>query len=221
MRNPSVPYVAPFAVFMLLLAAAPHWGLPEWAELLVRLAIPAAVVVFVSRQPLRDWKPARPWASAGVGIAVFVVWIGPDLLIPGWRNHWLFQNDIVGKLQATISPDGRHDPTLLLLRILRAVAVVPIVEELFWRGWLLRWTTHADFESVPLGDYSRRAFWITALLFGLEHGPYWEVGIAAGAIYNGWLGRTRKLSDVILAHAVTNACLSLFVLQTGRWEYWM
>jgi hypothetical protein len=206
---------------MLLLAVAPHLGLPEWAELLVRLAVPAAVLAWVSREPLCDWRPAKPLASVFIGVAVFAVWVGPDLLIPGWRNHWLFQNDVVGRLQASISADARMDPILLLLRILRAVIVVPVVEELFWRGWLLRWTSHAEFERVPLGDYSRRAFWITAVLFGLEHGPYWEVGIAAGAIYNGWLGKTRKLSDVILAHAVTNACLSLFVLRTGRWEYWM
>jgi hypothetical protein len=33
--------------------------------------------------------------------------------------------------------------------------------------------------------------------------------------------RTRNLGDLILAHAVTNACLCAWVLATGRFEYWL
>ena len=60
----------------------------------------------------------------------------------------------------------------------------------------------------------------TALLFASEHGAMWDVGLAAGLLYNFWMRRTRSLGDLILAHAVTNACLSAYVLSRGRWEYW-
>ncbi|MBE7541609.1 MAG: CPBP family intramembrane metalloprotease [Solibacteraceae bacterium] len=66
-----------------------------------------------------------------------------------------------------------------------------------------------------------RLLWLTAALFSLEHGSYWEVGFLAGAVYNWWMVRTKSVSDLILAHAVTNACLAAFVLLTGRWEFWM
>ena len=33
--------------------------------------------------------------------------------------------------------------------------------------------------------------------------------------------RTKSLGDVTLAHAVTNALLSGYVLMTGQWQYWM
>ena len=31
--------------------------------------------------------------------------------------------------------------------------------------------------------------------------------------------RTRNLGDCILAHAVTNACLGVYVLASSKWEY--
>ena len=147
-----------------------------------------------------------------MGVAVFAIWIAPDRLFPGYRHFWLFENPLMGKLQTSLSPDGRSQTAVLWLRGFRAVAIVPIVEELFWRGWLMRWLISADFESVPLGTWSAQAFWIVALLFASEHGPYWDVGLAAGAIYNWWMLRTRSLGDLILAHAVTNACLSAYVV---------
>ena len=53
-----------------------------------------------------------------------------------------------------------------------------------------------------------------------EHGPYWEVGLACGMIYNWWMWRTRSLGDLILVHGTTNLALSLFVIATGRWTFW-
>jgi len=63
--------------------------------------------------------------------------------------------------------------------------------------------------------------WLSAILFASEHGPYWEVGLLAGLAYNFWIIRTKSLGDCILAHAVTNAALSLFVVASGKWDYWM
>lgn len=204
---------------MLLLAVAPKLGLPPLAELAIRLLLPAAAVALVSRHLL-----SLRFTSAGfsvlVGVGVFVLWVAPDVLIAGWRDHWLFQNPVVGRLEATLPPEARTDWLALSLRVMRAAVVVPIVEELFWRGWLMRWIVNPDFGKVPLGTYAHGAFWITAALFALEHGSYWEVGFLAGAVYNWWMVRTKNVNDLILAHAVTNACLAAFVLATGRWEFW-
>ena len=110
------------------------------------------------------------------GVAVFVIWVAPDVLIPGWRSSILFQNPLTGKLISSMTADVLGDPLSLALRTLRAVLIVPIVEELFWRGWLMRWIERPDFEAVPLGHYHRRSFWLVAILFALEHGPYLGCG---------------------------------------------
>jgi CAAX prenyl protease-like protein len=85
----------------------------------------------------------------------------------------------------------------------------------------MRWIIDKEFASVPLGTYAPMAFWSVAVLFASEHGPYWEVGLAAGVIYNWWMIRTRNLADCMVAHAVTNGLLSLYVLRTGQWQYWL
>jgi CAAX prenyl protease-like protein len=220
MRHPAAPWVVPFAVFMVLLAVVPKLGLPPLADLSIRLVLPALAVLLFSRQ-LLSFRFTSPGMSVLLGVGVFALWVAPDLLFAGWRGHWLFQNSIFGMLESTLPPEARTDPVALALRIARAAIVVPVVEELFWRGWLMRWIINADFEKVPLGAYARNAFWITAALFAVEHGAFWEVGFLAGAVYNWWMVRTKNVNDLILAHAVTNACLAAFVLATGRWEFWM
>jgi uncharacterized protein len=156
-----------------------------------------------------------------VGVAVFFVWIGPDVLWPGYRQHWVFQNSITGRLSTSIPAGLELSPMVLLFRTIRAAILVPVIEELFWRAWLMRWLINPNFEAVPLGAFRASSFLVTAALFASEHGPYWEVGLLTGLIYNGWMVRTRSLGDCIVAHAVTNLILSLYVIGYGKWEYWM
>jgi hypothetical protein len=73
---------------------------------------------------------------------------------------------------------------------------------------------------VPVGAFSWKSFGITVAMFGLEHGALWHVGMITGALYNGLLYRTRSLWACVLAHAVTNLLLAVYVLATGKWGYW-
>jgi CAAX prenyl protease-like protein len=122
---------------------------------------------------------------------------------------------------SSIPTQLRHNVVFLVLRTGGSALLVPIIEELFWRAWLMRWVISPNIETVPLGTYDRLAFWVTAALFAAEHGPYWEVGLVAGIAYNWWMVRTRSLGDCILAHGVTNLALGLFVVRSGQWQYWL
>jgi hypothetical protein len=84
----------------------------------------------------------------------------------------------------------------------------------------MRWIINNDFQKVPLGTYLPKAFWITAILFAAEHGPYWDVGLITGILYNFWMIRSRSLGDCVLMHAVTNLLLSLYVIAYAQWQYW-
>jgi CAAX prenyl protease-like protein len=140
---------------------------------------------------------------------VLVLWVSLDA---GWM--------IVGSSPG-YDPrvDGRIDWLLVAIRIAGAALVVPVMEELFWRSFLMRWIDAADFESVEPSQLSLKSFVITVLLFGIEHN-LWLAGIVAGIAY-GWLyKRYRNLWSPILAHAVTNGLLGLWVLRTGSWSYW-
>lgn len=219
-RFPEVPYIVPFAVLLAMLGVGlvlPVSGAPgEFA----RLAIPAAALWWVAR-PVLDFRVGHRVATPLAGVLIFALWIAPDVLFPGYRQSPLFHNAVVGFARSSLAEAARHDPGVLALRTLRAVIVVPIAEELFWRGWLMRWMIHQDFRRVPLGTYQATAFWVVALLFASEHGPYWDVGLAAGILLNFWMVRTKSLGDVILAHAIANLCLSGYVILAGKWEYWL
>jgi hypothetical protein len=219
----GLAYVAPFAIFLGLLELS---RIVSFSQLVIQAGFVGtmlAVLWLVARQApdlqsgfrLRHFLP-----SALLGIAVFAAWIAPDLLFPGYRHGWLFENALTGSAVAGFPADARQ-PAVLWLRALRACIVVPIVEELFWRAWLMRWIVAPEFLKIPLGSWSPRAFWIVAALFASEHGSFWAVGLLAGVLYNWWMIRTKSLADVMLAHAVTNACLSLYVVVAGKWEYWL
>ena len=219
-RNPAVGYVAPFLTFVGVMGIE-HLLAPSQIYYPIRCLLTLAVMLAVSR-PYINLKPTFPLATLGIGIAVFLIWIGPDVLFgPGYRHFWLFENSIFGKTSSTIDPALKNNPGFLAIRLLGSACIVPIIEELFWRGWMMRWLISQPFDKIPLGTYRAGAFWIVAVLFASEHGPYWEVGLAAGAIYNWWLVRTRNLADCIWAHAITNFVLGVYVLAAGAWQYWM
>lgn len=211
-KHPALPYVAPFAVFVAFLAVA------QWVPYPVRVVVVTAVLLLVSRHVI-PWRISNPIGSVLLGVAVFVVWVGPDLLWPAYRTHWLFQNPVTGSAKSSLT--ATPGVPFVIFRVLGSIALVPIIEELFWRGWLMRWIIAADFRRVPLGSYTPFSFWVVVLLFASEHGSYWEVGLIAGAVYNWWLVHTKNLADCILAHATTNACLSLYVLIANQWQYWL
>src|SRR5262245_63617829 len=136
-RHPAIPYVAPFATFMLFIALA-HW-LPVSPRFLypMRVVVVGAVVLVCSRH-LVSFR-ARHWAgSILMGIAVFVLWIAPDVLWPSYRGHWLFDNFLVGSAQSSVPQDVKESLIFVAFRVFGSVALVPIVEELFLRGWLMR-----------------------------------------------------------------------------------
>ena len=184
------------------------------------IALFGAMILLTDLRLLGVAMTSYPVASIGIGIAVFVIWVAPDALL-GYRHHWLFENPVTGSAASTLSPWLKRNINFILLRTVSSTVLIPVVEELFWRGWMMRWLIHKEFLRVPIGKYAPSAFWIVAVLFASEHGPYWEVGLAAGIVYNWWIIRTRNLADCIVAHAVTNGLLSVYVLAKDQWQYWL
>jgi CAAX prenyl protease-like protein len=217
-RRALIGYTAPFAAFVGLMGLEHLLSLPAALFYPLRL-LQVAIVLLVFSRPYLDLRPVRPFASMLMGAAVFAIWIAPDLLFH-YRGFWLFDNAVIGHPQSTIPPALHGNPAFLVMRAAGATVLVPILEELFWRGWLMRWLIEPKFQQVKFGAYAAGPFWIVAALFASEHGSYWEVGLAAGIAYNWWAIRTRSLADCILAHAATNGILSAYVLVSGQWQYW-
>jgi CAAX prenyl protease-like protein len=219
-RHPTISYVAPFLVFLAFLAVDRFlpFGV-EW-NYAIRFAVIFTLLVWLSRRVI-SWRFTNFIGSAVLGVVVFAVWVGPDILWPAYRQSWLFSNSIVGAPKSSLPAGIKVSAMFILFRVLASVVNVPILEELFWRGWLMRWLIAKDFQKVPLGAYQAQSFWVVAVLFASEHGSYWDVGLIAGILYNWWMIRTKSLADCILSHAVTNACLAAYVLTRDQWQYWL
>jgi len=104
-------------------------------------------------------------------------------------------------------------------RVCGAVLVVPLMEELFWRSFLIRYIIKKNIQSVPLALFTWPSFLLSVLLFGTEHN-FILAGMMAGTFYNITLYKTRSIAQCVLAHAVTNLALAIYVLLTGKWYFW-
>jgi CAAX prenyl protease-like protein len=155
---------------------------------------------------------AKAWlTSLSLGVLVFALWILP---FPGWATlaagHSVFD---------PTSADGRVNYLMAGIRIAGAALVVPVMEELFWRSFVMRWIDRNDFLAMDPAGVSARAFAFTAMLFALEH-ELWLAGLLAGVVY-GWLyTRYRNLWAPVMSHAVTNGLLGFWVLNNKAWQYW-
>jgi uncharacterized protein len=218
-RKATLGYIAPFLAFVGIMAVERLIPLPPAWLYAIRFFVVLILICVLSR-PYLSLRASHPVASIGIGIAVFVLWVAPDMLF-GYRHHWLFENFLIPPATSTLPPWLKGNLKFIVLRTISSTLLIPVVEELFWRGWMMRWLIDTDFMRVPLGKYVPSAFWIVAVLFAFEHGPYWEVGLGAGIVYNWWIVRTKNLADCMLAHAVTNGILSVYVLATDQWQYWL
>ncbi len=149
--------------------------------------------------------------SVVVGIAVFALWVQLDA---PWMQ--------LGEATAAFVPlgaDGQPIWALIALRLAGAALVVPVMEELFWRGFLMRWVQHPAFERVDPQAVGYKAVLLSTFVFTLAH-TLWLAAIVAGLAYALLYRRTGKLWTAVIAHMVTNGLLGLWVIWTGRWEFW-
>jgi CAAX protease family protein len=219
--NPIAARGVPFLLFIGLLVLGSNLPPSESATAAVswlvvaRGAIVALALVWFwpSYSELRRPSPTHSiyWLLAAMaGFAIFLIWIFFD-------QNWAVLSRSPGFDPRL--PEGGTDWLQGLARLAGFALVVPVMEELFWRSLVLRWIEQHDFLAVAPRRIGVRAFLITTALFALEH-DRWFVGAVAGMVYNGLYMRSGNLWVPILAHAVTNAALGIWILYTQSWQFW-
>jgi CAAX prenyl protease-like protein len=186
---------------------------PEyWVYPLQTIVCGAMVAWFWRRYELR--RLAGVGFVVVVAVAVFVLWIAP-------QTFFGFSPRLEGFNPDLFADHGGAYWSTVLLRFVRLVVVVPLVEEIFWRGFLLRYFINEKFDSVPFGTFSWLGFVAVTVGFMLVHSPAdWPAAAVTGALYNWVACRTRSLSSCVLAHAITNLLLGLWIMATKQWGFW-
>ena len=214
--------IIPFVLFMALLSLRAYW--PPQAQALLdsrwlyALNLPLVGGLLwwwwreygeLARQNLPTLREAA--LSVGVGLLVCLLWT--QLTAP-WMQ--------VGEASAAYRPidaSGALDWPLIAVRWLGAALVVPVMEELFWRSFLMRWFDDPIFQRVDPRQVGRRALLLSTFVFVLVH-TLWLAAVIAGLAYALLYRQTGKLWTAVIAHAVTNGALGVYVVLSGRWEFW-
>jgi uncharacterized protein len=228
-QDAAMPRILPFALFMVFIALESliRWlvGLTSSPEASlsplflwlypVRIAVVLGALMYLwpAYQELREpicINTGEALLIIVTGVFVYVAWVRMD-----WP--WAMQGQPTGynPFQAGASVGI----VLAGIRLFGAAVIVPVMEELFWRSFLIRYLVTPAFTKVRLGTFTPLSFGATVVLFGLEH-HLWLAGMMAGVVYNLLLYKTLRLWPCILAHAITNLLLGTYVLVTGEWHWW-
>jgi exosortase E/protease (VPEID-CTERM system) len=197
--------LAPFAALMAARIGGAVFGdSSRWAGVLL-IAIPVATL-WIYRDAIRGQLAKigfEPWL---VGLAVGALWIVTEPAAEASAlGAWL-------DAQPPAAAAG-----WLALRIFGFALIVPIVEELAFRGYLHRALISRRFETVAPGAFGWAAFIATSLLFGALHGR-WLAGALAGAAFAITLYRSKTLSGPIAAHVAANGIIAVYAVMMERWE---
>ncbi|MES2901053.1 MAG: CAAX prenyl protease-related protein [Pseudomonadota bacterium] len=209
----------PFLVYMLFVVLADLLGRIgidaqqlRWLYGVKIFAVALTLLIFWRHYTeLHTLRLSPTWTAIAVlaGLLVFVLWIH---LSTGWM--------LIGSPEG-FDPrnQGRIDWTMVALRIGGAALVVPLMEELFWRSFLMRWIDASDFQSVDPAQVRWSSVAIASVLFGFEHN-LWFAGIVAGVAYAMLYKWQGNLWSAVVAHAVTNAVLGVWIVRSASWTYW-
>lgn len=213
----ALPYVLPFALYMAFLGVQSRLPAQSLVWLYPLKALAVAAALFAFRRRYEELRPRFSALAILTGTLAIALWIALDPFYPGLNRL------MGGAPQAPFDPSSIAGATqrlaFLVFRVAGAVIVVPLMEELFWRGFLIRWLVKDDFKQAPVGTFTPFSFGATVVLFGVEH-EQWLAGMLCGALYNGLLYRTKNLTDSVVAHATSNALLAAWVLARGDWKFW-
>jgi len=211
-RDYCLPLVV-FAVFTTFEPFVPSEFYPLAYEV---KAIATAVTLWLSRRALRQVQVSAAALGPAILVGLFVLgeWILLDRLVP--YPH-------LGSRIGFNPFASIHSPAalgvFLAVRLAGLIALIPIVEELFWRGFVVRYLTNANWPAVCAGSFSLTAAAMASAGFAATHAE-WLAAFIAGAAYTAVMAWNRNLFAPMVAHATTNAGLGAYVLIAQQWQFW-
>ena len=219
-RPDDLAYISPMAAFLALTWAGGQWPAFFAASYYIKTILAAALLLyFRKRYTAISW---RYWQlGLLVGVIGIVQWVGMEkLLLHFWPHYPRPSFEIFDPRQHFSSPTALW--SFAIIRIADATLVVPFMEELFWRDYLWRSVPEllGSRKTLSVGDPDWRSVIIVSAAFASVH-IQWMTAIVYGLMIAALLIRTRSLGACIIAHAVTNLLLGVYVEYTRtNWYFW-
>jgi hypothetical protein len=237
-KHPWLIYLLPLGVFLTIGSLEPTPQTPGGAA--VGLAIPYAwypavytvkilftlAAVAVVAPGYRQFPFRLSGPAVLVGVAGFFVWIGlchlqleRRLLTPlglGWLVEHGARSAFNPLSELAATPSWAW--TFLAIRFFGLVLLVPVIEEFFLRGWAMRFFIADDWWKAPIGEINGMALAVGTILPLCMHPAEWFAAAVWFSMVTWLMVRTRNIWDCVLAHAVTNLLLGLYVVIWGQWQ---
>ena len=224
-ERPQLPFILPLLIFGVFLALENHAPQAKfWLYPTKTLA--TALCLWLLRRHFKCLSWRWSWLGIVIGLVVVVQWIGmeeffskywryPPLPVFGGEGTW------TGEYFNPETHFGRRNLSFwiwIAIRMSGAVIVVPVMEELFWRGFLLRFfeSRFRYFERIKLGEFGWFSCFAVAGLFALAH-PWYISAFVCALFYNWLMYKTRSLLACVVAHALTNLLLWVYILYFSAW----
>ena len=221
----DIAYILPMGLFLALTWVGGTWPGLYPASYVAKTILAGAALVLLWRHftPIR-WN--YWWLGVMVGVIGILQWVPMQLVLQAWFP------------QAFAPDEAAFDPTshfqsagamwgFIAIRLVGAVLVVPVMEELFWRDFAWRTILAPnDFKLAQVGEWHWQPFVIVPIIFAFVHGNWWATSIVWAFMIAGLLVYTKSLGACIIAHAVTNLLLGAYVLYRGfytdqpQWWFW-
>ena len=209
--HPTAAYLLPFLV---MVATSLLTGLAtRHLDVLYGVRVLAAVAVLVAfRRFYHDIRSSWSWSTLGAGLIAAGAFVGlaprpdPEMTL-AWQGEWL-----------ALPAWGQL--SWLLLRVVGSVLVVPLAEELAFRGYLQRRLIARDFVTVSPGYLSLWALLVSSAAFGAIHRD-WVGATIAGLLFGIVQIRGNNVGHAVAAHVVSNAAIAAYVLGFRQWWLWV
>lgn len=243
-KNPWFVCLLPFAVFMLVgsFEPAPPSGdgaaaAKAWIDLGIEyrhypLVYTVKIVATIAAMALvwpgyREYPRRATWLGVAVGVVGAAAWIG----LATWQHQWLpavAEQSGIEWLKSTGQRSAfnpleqlRDQPMLafgfLAIRLIGLVAIVPVIEEFFLRGFVMRFVMHERWWDVPFGVVNRTAVIAGTLVPALMHPQEAVAALVWFSAVTCLMTRTRSMWDCVLAHSIANLLMGIYVIVSGQW----
>lgn len=239
-------HVVPFAVFMAFLIvmqladtligwdhpAAPWWkrDVAQWIYPIQALVV-LGVIFRYWKSFTFDWSLKWSLVAVVFGVVGIGFWLLPTTLYDAWglsgeTDGWMKWLGIARRDEG-FDPGIFENPaaywTSLIMRFLRAVVIVALVEEIFWRGFVMRycmdWEGH--YWKQPFGRAHWKSYLIVTLLFMFAHAPVdWAGALVYGSLTYLLCVWSKNLGACVIMHSVANLLMGGYVIAYGKYGLW-
>lgn len=241
-RAHAVPFVV-FMAFMILLQLVggfiewKHPDAPWWRQDPAHFVYPIQTVVTLGflihywRDFTFNWSVKWSLVAMVFGAVGIACWLLPTTLYEVWglsgKTEGIYKWLGVAERKDGFDPGIFQSPVAywasLVFRFFRAAVIVAFVEEIFWRGFLMRFVCdwEGNYWRQPFGRAKWISYGIVTGLFMAAHAP---VDYAGAFVYGSltyllciW---SKNLGACVVMHGTANFLMGVYIMNTGKYGLW-